>query len=73
MSTATDARSPLVYAVPGVSCGHCKSSIEGEVGKVTGVASVEVDLDAKTVTVDADASLDPAIRQAIDDAGYDIA
>ena len=62
----------LVYSVPGISCGHCKAAIEGEVAKVEGVASVTVDVDARTVTVEG-AAADPAVRAAIDEAGYDVA
>lgn len=62
----------VVYSVPTISCGHCKASIEGEVGKVAGVASVQVDIDAKTVTVEGDAT-DEALRAAIDEAGFDVA
>lgn len=59
------------YSVPGISCGHCKSAIEGSVGVVAGVASVAVDVDAKSVTVEG--GDDSAIRAAIDAAGYDVA
>ena len=62
------------YSVPGISCGHCKTAIEGEVGKVVGVDSVSVDIDAKTVLVVlADNVTDDDIRAAIDEAGYDVA
>ena len=61
-----------VYSVPGVSCGHCKSAIEGEVSKVAGVAVVDVDIDAKTVRVEGEAD-DAAVRSAIDEAGYEVA
>ena len=60
------------YSVPGISCGHCKAAIEGEVGKLDGVTSVEVIIEDKTVLVDGDAT-DDAIRAAIDEAGYDVA
>ena len=60
------------YSVPDISCGHCKASIEGEVGKLSDVSSVNVDVDARTVTVDGDAS-DEAIKAAIDEAGYEVA
>jgi len=63
--------STLTYSVPGISCGHCKMSIEGSVSKVAGVDKVEVDIDAKSVQVEGSAS-DEAIRAAIDDAGYDV-
>ena len=38
-----------------------------------GVSAVEVDLDAKWVTVTGAAIDDSAVRTAIDDAGYDVA
>ncbi len=60
------------YSVPGISCGHCKVAIEGEVAKVHGVSAVVVDIEHKTVTVEGSAD-DAAIRAAIDEAGYDVA
>jgi copper chaperone CopZ len=65
--------STLSYRVPGVSCAHCQQAIEGEVSQVTGVESVEVDLDAKTVTVQGDPLDEVAIVAAIDEAGYEVA
>jgi copper chaperone CopZ len=59
------------YSVPGISCDHCKRAIETEVSGVAAVESVDVDVDAKVVTVVG--GDDAAIRAAIDDAGYDIA
>jgi len=61
------------YSVPGISCGHCRVAITGEVGQVAGVSAVDVDLDAKRVTVDGNGFDDAAVRTAIDDAGYDVA
>ena len=69
----TDTTDHLTYAVPGVSCGHCRTAIASEVEQVAGVASVDVDLDAKRVTVAGTALDDAAIRAAIDEAGYDVA
>lgn len=63
----------ITYTVPGVSCEHCRSAIREEVGQVTGVDEVEVDLDAKVVTVRGDSLDDAAVRAAIDDAGYEVA
>ncbi|HET7572270.1 MAG TPA: heavy-metal-associated domain-containing protein [Gaiellaceae bacterium] len=65
--------SELVYTVPGISCEHCRAAVAGEVSKVAGVASVEVDLDAKRVVVRGEGVSDPDVRAAIDDAGYDVA
>ena len=63
----------LTYSVPGMSCGHCRAAISGEVGGVPGVGYVEVDLDARRVTVTGDGIDDTAVRAAIEEAGYDIA
>ncbi len=65
MSTAT-------YSVPEISCGHCVAAITGAVSPLDGVESVDVAVDAKTVTVTGDFD-DAAVRGAIDDAGYDVA
>jgi copper chaperone len=62
----------LSYAVPGVGCDHCQAAIGAEVGQLAGVAAVDVDLDAKRVTVVGDGLDDAAIRAAIDEAGYDV-
>jgi len=59
------------YRVPAMTCGHCRSAIESEVGKVGGVHRVVVDLEAKTVAVDG--GEDPDIRAAIDEAGFEVA
>jgi copper chaperone len=65
--------STLTYSVPDVSCAHCQAAITSEVSTVTGVESVEVDLDTKTVTVTGDPLDAPAIIAAIDEAGYEVA
>jgi copper chaperone CopZ len=63
----------LTYGVPGVSCAHCKAAIEQEVAPLAGVESVDVDLDAKTVTVSGEALDERAIVAAIGEAGYEVA
>ena len=63
----------LTYSVPGISCGHCRSAITSEVGKVAGVTAVTVDLDAERVTISGERVADAAVRAAIHEAGYDIA
>ena len=59
------------YDVPGISCDHCKTAIESEVGGVDGVERVDVDVEAKTVVVAGGSDAD--VRAAIDEAGYDVA
>ncbi len=61
-----------IYAVPGISCDHCKHAIEDEVGKVAGVVRVEVSVPERTVAVEGTAD-DAAVRAAIDEAGYEVA
>ena len=61
----------ITLSVPGMSCGHCEAAVKAEVGKVPGVESVSVDLDAKDVVI-AGADLDPeALVAAVDEAGYE--
>jgi copper chaperone len=60
------------YSVPGVSCAHCEVAIVEEVGRVPGVTAVEVDLVAKRVAVTGTGLDQPAVRAAIESAGYDV-
>jgi copper chaperone len=62
----------ICYSVPGVSCRHCEQAITAEVGRVAGVASVRVDLDAKTVAVRGSGLDDASVRAAIAEAGYEV-
>ena len=60
--------------VPEISCGHCKSAIEGAVSPLEGVARVEVTVDTKTVELDydgTDGTLTSIVR-AIEDVGYEV-
>jgi copper ion binding protein len=62
------------YQVEGMTCGHCVSSVSGEVGKVPGVSGVEVDLASGAVTVTSAAPLDRAVvAAAVTEAGYELA
>lgn len=60
------------FLVPGVSCGHCVNAITAEVWQVTGVDTVAVSIDAKTVTVTGDVDI-AAVEAAIVEAGYEVA
>jgi copper chaperone len=64
--------STTTYNVPEISCGHCVQAITGAVSPLEGVEAVDVSIDDKTVTV-VGAFDDAAVREAIDEAGYDIA
>ena len=57
------------YSVPDVSCEHCRAAIVDQVSGVENVDAVEVDLDAKMVTVSG-AVDDTTVITAIREAGY---
>lgn len=60
------------YQVPGISCGHCKSSIESALGEVDGVSSVQVDIEAREVAVEGDVD-DATVTATLDEIGYEVA
>ncbi len=61
--------------VEGMSCNHCKMAVESAVKKLAGVTAAEVDLAEKTLQVEYDnEKADRAvIRQAVEDAGFEVA
>ncbi len=63
----------ITYTVPGMTCDHCKQAVSSELGSVRGVTAVEVNLDAKLVTVTGEGLADAALRAAIEEAGYEAA
>ena len=65
--------STLTFTVSGMTCGHCEAAVKQEIGKVSGVRLVEVDLDTKIVSVDGDGLDREAIVAAIDEAGFEAA
>ncbi len=58
------------YRVPGMSCGHCVAAVEREISGVTEVESVNADLETKVVIVHGSNFDDAAVREAIEEAGY---
>lgn len=64
----------LTLSVPDISCGHCKSSIEGALSPMEGVDRAEVSIDGRTVDIDfADPATLDAIVAAIEAQGYEVA
>jgi copper chaperone CopZ len=62
-----------VYAVTGMSCGHCEKAVSTAVSAIDGVTAVQVDVAAGLVTVTSDGEPDDAlIRDAVDEAGYEL-
>ena len=61
------------YQVSGMTCGHCVQAVSGELGKLDGVTAVDVDLTSGKVTVTSSTALtDAAVREAVDEAGYEL-
>lgn len=62
------------YAVSGMSCQHCVDSVTAELGRLSGVEQVQVDLEAGNVSVTSAEPLDLGeVRSAVDEAGFDLA
>jgi copper chaperone len=63
-----------VLKVDGMSCEHCVKAITKAVGALNGVGGVQVDLKAKTVSVEHDPAQAPLdkIKAEIEDQGYDV-
>lgn len=63
-----------VITVTGMRCGHCKNAVEKAVGALAGVTTANVDLAAKTLTVE----FDPAhinvtkIKEVVEDEGFTV-
>ncbi|MCU7557664.1 copper chaperone CopZ [Macrococcus capreoli] len=62
-----------ILKVEGMTCGHCKKSVEGAVSELEGVKSAAVDLEAANVTIvhEENVSVD-TMKAAIEDQGYDV-
>ena len=68
--------STATYGVTGMTCAHCVSAVQQEIGALPGVQDVTVDLvvgGTSTVAVTTDSELDDAqVRAAVDEAGYEL-
>ena len=57
-----------------MTCGHCKSAVEGALNELDGITSANVDLDADKVDVEYDDQkvTESSMVEAIEDQGYDV-
>lgn len=62
-----------IYLVEGMSCGHCVAAVSEEVGRLEGVRDVDVDLPTGRLTVRGGDFEDQAVREAVAEAGYEVA
>ncbi len=60
----------ILLTVPDMSCDHCVRAISSEVSVVSGVETVDVRLDRKTLRVTGTAD-ESAVRAAVVEAGYE--
>jgi copper chaperone len=65
----------ITLSVPDISCGHCKSSIEGALEPLDGVETASVSIDDRNVAISYDESAVDvdAFIAAIDEQGYEVA
>jgi len=65
----------ITLSVPDISCGHCKSSIEGALQPLEGVECASVSIDERNVAISYDDSAVDvdAFIAAIDEQGYEVA
>jgi len=68
--------SERTYAVAGMTCEHCVHAVTDEVKKLPGVIDVSIDLvpdgNSSVHIVSANVLDDAQVRDAVDDAGYEL-
>ena len=65
-------RNMITMKIEGMMCPHCKAAVEKALNAVGGVKA-EVNLEAKTASVDAPAGIDKEVlKKAVEDAGYEV-
>ncbi|MBP0725448.1 heavy-metal-associated domain-containing protein [Bacillus sp. RG28] len=63
-----------VLVVEGMTCNHCKAAVTKAVEGVSGVESVDVNLESKEVKINhREATSIETVKEAIEDQGYDLA
>ena len=58
------------YTVKGMSCNHCKASVEKAVKSLSGVTDAEADVKGKILRIEGDVAED-ALQKAVEDAGFE--
>ena len=62
-----------LYIVAGMTCEHCVLSVTEEVSEIAGVERVDVDLASGRMRVHGTGFSDAAVRDAVAEAGYEVA
>jgi copper chaperone len=72
--TTIDSVDTRTINVTGMSCDHCANAVRAEIGRLPGVAAVDVDVAAGTARVTGNpVPGDDALRAAVEEAGYELA
>lgn len=62
-----------VLSVPGISCDHCKATIERELKELAGIKQVNADVASRRVTVSYEPpATEDAILSLMDEIGYPV-
>lgn len=61
----------LVLKIEGMSCGHCKMSVENALKAIPGVTSASVNLEKKEAIITGSAERE-ALVKAVEDVGFDV-
>jgi copper chaperone len=61
-----------IVSIEGMSCNHCVMAVKNALNEIAGVKSVEVDLKGKKAEVIGNSLDDEKIKEAIEDAGYEV-
>ena len=59
----------VVYIIEGMSCNHCKASVEKAIRGLENVKNVEIDLGKKEAVVTGSPS-DEVVKKAVEDLGF---
>ena len=62
----------IVLQVEGMSCGHCVNSVEGALKNLGTKAKVDLASNSVSVNFDSSTVTLAAIKEAIEDQGYDV-
>lgn len=62
----------ITLKVEGMSCNHCVNSIEGALKEIGASGNVSLPNKSVTVSFDENKLSDAAIKEAIEDQGYDV-
>lgn len=58
--------------VEGMSCNHCVMAVTNALKELEGVRHVQVDLESKKVEVSGENLIDESLKEAVEEAGYDV-